>query len=215
MRFTKSDHATNSVHSRASGNPAPSPGSPLSRGTSGCCTGSTQPKWALMTLLSLLEEMQVIGRNRGLDWGARRERQIRIDAGDPDLGVAEANREKLLVAELLGDHDSALQPDLIVADGRSKPNMLRPHADGNRSTDAGSQIRKPPAGERELPSLAGQRKPLAVHRHVDGEEIHRRGADEARHEPVGRLAIKLERRSHLLDDTVLHHHDAVTQRHRF
>src|SRR5207249_11164708 len=58
------------------------------------------------------------------------------------------------------------------------------------STDAGSQIRKPPAGERELPTLAGQRKPLAVRRHVDGEEIHRGGADEARHKPVGRLAVE-------------------------
>src|SRR2546429_272091 len=107
MRFTNSDHATNSVHSRASGNPAPR-------------TGSPQPKWALMALLSLVKEMQVIGRNRGLDLGARRERQIRIDAGDPDLGVAEANREKLLVTELLGDHDRALQPDLVVTDGRSE-----------------------------------------------------------------------------------------------
>src|SRR2546430_12110027 len=155
-------------------------------------------------LFWLMEKMQIVGRDRRLDWGARCQHQIRIDAGDPDVAVAEANREKLLVPKLLGDHDSPLQRDLIVAYGGPEPNMLRPHADTNRSADAGSKIRKPPAGQREPPSLARQREVLTVRRHVDGEEIHRRRADEARHEPIGRLAVELERRAHLLDNSVLH-----------
>src|SRR5262245_63687122 len=81
-----------------------------------------------------MEEMQVVGCNRGFDLRPRRERQIRIDARDPDLAVSEPNGEKLLVAELLADHDGPLEGDLIGVHGRAQPNMLRADADGNRSS---------------------------------------------------------------------------------
>src|SRR6266567_3376424 len=46
------------------------------------------------------------------------------------------------------------------------------------------------------------------------EEIHGRRADEARHEPVLRPVVDLERRADLLDAPVPHHRDAVAERHR-
>ena len=56
-----------------------------------------------------------------------------------------------------------------------------------------------------LPSLSSQR---------DVGEVHRRRADEARHEAVGRRVVELERLADLLDHAVLHHHDPVAQGHR-
>src|SRR5215472_5164162 len=67
------------AHSRESGNPGT--GSPPSRGRADARPNSTQP--ALLRLLEITEEMQIVGCDRGLDWRARRETQIRIDARDP------------------------------------------------------------------------------------------------------------------------------------
>src|SRR4029077_17405034 len=77
-----------------------------------------------------------------------------------------------------------------------------------------TQTGDPPRRQPEVPSVAAQREMLAIRAHTDKDEIHRRRADEARHEPVGRLAIEFEPRSYLLDDAVLHHHDAVAEGHR-
>ena len=46
------------------------------------------------------------------------------------------------------------------------------------------------------------------------QKVHRRRADEARHEPVRRLHVDVVRRIELLDDPILHHRDAVGQRQR-
>src|SRR4051794_4816024 len=46
-------------------------------------------------------------------------------------------------------------------------------------------------------------------------EIHRWRTDEARDEFRGRLVIEFVRRADLFDAAVVHHHDAVGQRHRF
>jgi hypothetical protein len=92
-------------------------------------------KRSLMRLPKLIEEMKIVGCNRGLDLGARWKGQIRIDTRDPDLAVAEANGEKLLVAELLGDHDGSLEGDVFLVRGRPEPNMLGAHADANGSSD--------------------------------------------------------------------------------
>src|SRR5215471_7738624 len=105
-----------------------------------------------------MEEMQVVGCDRGLDFRARRKRQIRIDARDPDLAVSEPNGEKLLVAELLADHDGALEGDLIGVHGRAQPNMLRAYADANRSSHARTEIGKPRGRKPELQALARQQK---------------------------------------------------------
>jgi hypothetical protein len=121
----------------------------------------------------------------------------------------------LLVAELLRDHDGAFEGDLIVVHGCAQPNMLRAYADANRSSHARTEIEKPRSRKPELQSRAGQQKMVGFRRHVDGNEIHRRRADEARHEPVGGSAVEFERRPHLLHDALLHDHDPVAQRHRF
>src|SRR5262249_37434632 len=89
---------------------------------------------ALLRLLEIMEEMQVVGCNRGFDLRPRRERQIRVDARDTDLAVSEPNGEKLLVAELFADHDGALEGDLIGVHARSQPIMLRAQADQNQSS---------------------------------------------------------------------------------
>src|SRR6516165_8514338 len=119
---------------------------------------ATQRGCALLRLLEIVEEMQVVGCNHSFDLGSRRERQVRIDARDPDLAVAEPNGEKLLVAELLGDHDGAFEGDLIGVHGRAQPNMLRAYADANRSSHARAKVGKPRSRKPELQSRAGQQK---------------------------------------------------------
>src|SRR5256885_10627881 len=114
--------------------------------------------------------MQVVGCDRGLDLRARRQAQIRINAGDPDFAVSEPNGEELFVAELLGDHHGAIEGDLVVVHGRSQPNMLRAHADTNRSPDVRTQIRELPRRQPELPSLAAQREMLAIRADADSNE---------------------------------------------
>ena len=51
--------------------------------------------------------------------------------------------------------------------------------------------------------------------HLALEEIHRRRADEAGDELVVRTVVEFERRAHLLDDAVMHHHDLVGHGHGF
>src|SRR5262249_33044408 len=114
-------------------------------------TGTQLP---LTRLPGIIEEMKVVGGNGGLDLGTRCKGQIRIDPRDPDLAVSEPKREELLVAELLGDHDGTLEDDLIFVHGWPQPNMLGAHADANRSSDARTQIGKPPGRKPELQSLA-------------------------------------------------------------
>ncbi len=45
-------------------------------------------------------------------------------------------------------------------------------------------------------------------------DVHRRRADELRHEQVARVVVELHRRADLLDAAVLQHDDAVGERHR-
>src|ERR1700747_2316230 len=111
-----------------------------------------------MPSLEIIEEMQVLGCNRGFDFRPGRKRQIGIDARDPDLAVSEPNGKKLLVAELLGHHDGAFEGDLMVVHRGSQPNMLRANADANRSAHARTEIRKPRDREPELPAPAGQQE---------------------------------------------------------
>src|SRR5262249_30587562 len=124
---------------------------------------------ALLRLLEIVEEMQVVGCDRGLDFRPRRERQIRIDARDPDLAASKPNGEKLFVAELLGDHDGAFEGDLIGVHGCDQPNMLRAYADANRSSHARTEVGKPRSRKPELQSRAGQQKMIGLRRHVDGD----------------------------------------------
>src|SRR5262249_157362 len=109
---------------------------------------ATQRGCALLRLLEIVEKMQVVGCNHSFDLGSRRERQIRIDARNPDLAVAEPNGEKLLVAELLGDHDGAFEGDLIVVTGA--PSRI---CCGRMPTQTDRPTREPRSGKRAVASL--------------------------------------------------------------
>src|SRR6185437_8827442 len=66
------------------------------------------------------------------------------------------------------------------------------------------------------PYTAGRPSELAgaaVRLQLALEEIHRRRADEARDELVVRPVVQLERRTDLLDNAVMHHHDLVGHGH--
>ena len=54
----------------------------------------------------------------------------------------------------------------------------------------------------------------ALCRHCSGEKIHPGRADEARHERIVRIIMKLHRRTHLLHLPRPQHHDLIGQRHR-
>ena len=58
-------------------------------------------------------------------------------------------------------------------------------------------------------------RPCAFYDASDGQEIHRRRADEASDEAGARLLVDLHRRADLLDAALVHHHDARRHRHRF
>src|SRR5215831_1667813 len=90
----------------------------------------------LLPPLEIIEEMKVVGRDCGLDLRAGWQDQVWIDTRDPDLAVSDANGEELLVTELLADHDGAREGDLIVVRRGPQPDMLRAHADADRSSDA-------------------------------------------------------------------------------
>ena len=68
----------------------------------------------------------------------------------------------------------------------------------------------------ELPAPVVQLHARAAVAHLDraADEVHRRRADEAGDEQVGRIVVDLLRRADLADLAVLHHHDAIAQRHR-
>src|SRR5262249_57651331 len=121
---------------------------------------------ALLRLLEIVEEMQVVGCDRGLDFRPRRKRQIRIDARDPDLAVSKPNGEKLFVAELLVDHDGAFEGDLIGVHGCAQPNMLRAYADANRSSHARTEVGKPRSRQPDLPPPPHQQQMISLSPHL-------------------------------------------------
>src|SRR5437764_5980739 len=85
--------------------------------------------------------MQIVRRDGGLDLRPRRERQIGIYTGNPDLALANAHRQELLVAELLRHHESAGKADLMLVHWLAQPDVLRAHADADQASDAGAQGR--------------------------------------------------------------------------
>src|SRR5205807_2053495 len=76
---------------------------------------------------SIIEEMQILARNHRLDRATGRQRELGIDAGDTDVVAVEPHCEELLVAELLGDHQNALEPELVFVGRHSQPDVLRAH----------------------------------------------------------------------------------------
>ena len=92
------------------------------------------------------------------------------------------------------------------ASGRTPSVRRLPAWARRRSVNSvGTRTRKPLG-------LQPQRVAVAADRDID--EVHRRRADEAGDELVGRLAVELERLADLLHAAVLHHHHAVAEGHR-
>ena len=97
--------------------------------------------------------------------------------------------------------------------GRRHVQVLRPDAERHLPAELRAQAIGELARHLDLhAAVLGDQAAVAVrHRHVG--EIHGRRADEAGDELVGRLVVELERLAHLLHQAVLHHHDAVAERH--
>ena len=90
--------------------------------------------------------------------------------------------------------------------------VLRPHADDHAGAVTAARRGAQRLRHRQRERGGFQRAAAVAHRR--GEEVHRRRADEAGDEQVGRPLVALERRSQLPEVAVLHHRDAVTHRHR-
>ena len=101
---------------------------------------------------------------------------------------------------------------------RPRPARSTPTISGRRPSWSGRSGGKPVARHAGL-DLGAVAEPdpgeAAVARHQLGRrQRHRRRADEARDEGVGRAAVDLHRRADLLDAPVVHDDDPVGQRHR-
>src|ERR1700730_12768352 len=164
-------------------------------------------------LFAIREEVQMIHSHRRLYLRSSREGKIRIDARNPDLVRSDADCQNLLIAELLADQHSAVEPDIVV--GRcAEANVLRAHAEADGLPGAWSKVGKTSRWKLQMHILCGENERAAVRGYIDIDEIHRGRPDEARDEAVGRPAVKLKRRTHLLHDTILHDDDAISERHR-
>src|SRR5438105_2890828 len=135
-----------------------------------------------------VEEVDLVARDREGELVARRDvvldRQLREDRDVPHAQV-----DELLVAEVLTHLDPTGEPN-GVARQRAELHVLGPEAGGPTGSAAGSVER------------------------LGRDEVHRRRADEARHEEVARARVQLLRRSRLLEHSLVHHDDAVAHRHR-
>src|SRR6516165_7722787 len=117
--------------------------------------------------------MQMIHSHRRFYLRSHRERKIRIDARDPDLVRSDADRQNLLVAELLADHHRAVEPDLIV--GRcAEADILRAHAEADGLSGAWSKFAEPRRWKLQAHISSGENERAVVRGHIDIDEIHGR-----------------------------------------
>ena len=133
----------------------------------------------------------------------------RITVADDQVLAGLAEVDEGVAAQHL--HHESLAGEGTGIAGFAQAKMFRSDADGHFRSDLD------PASEANVDARAErQSNPGLVA--VDGrnaslEEIHRRRADEAGDEPVGRILVELERRADLLDAAGIHDHDAVGQGH--
>ena len=90
---------------------------------------------------------------------------------------------------------------------RAAARAAAPSAGSPRARHRASRLRDP------SPSFSRANSPSPVDQ-FGRRQRHRRRADELRDEAVGRPVVNLHRRADLLDRAVVHHDDAVGQRHR-
>ena len=162
------------------------------------------------------------------DCGDRRAVIVRLARGHLEVDVDVLERRDRLGVELgvhqqvgaqrLGQRDRQLQRAGPVPVRRAgELEHLRPDPDHDLFVH--------PAGERGMGRQqgVGHAQPLGAEQDLDApgavrqpaaQEVHRRRADEARHEHVGRLVVELLRRADLLQPAVAHDRDAVAHRHR-
>ena len=91
--------------------------------------------------------------------------------------------------------------------------IFRPDADGDVTARIGSQPRADLGGNVDAEAgIVGPQPAIGV-AHPHRREIHRRRADEAGDKAVDRGVVEFKRLAHLLHQSILHHHDAIAQRH--
>src|SRR6266702_1552197 len=121
-----------------------------------------------------------------------------------DLFTAELGEDLGFRAGRL-DHDD-LRFGAVIGDGE----VFGPHAvNGGLALGIGGR-----RGQRQLDAVGAFEAGAAVRLHFALEEVHCRRTDEAGNELVGRRVIEFERRTHLLDDAVMHDNDLVGHGHR-
>jgi hypothetical protein len=137
----------------------------------------------------------------------------RLDRGDhrarPDRDV-----EQDLRAEPLDHLDHRIEAELDRIGGVGDAQILGADAQGQvLALIAPEPLPEPVRQPDAQPVIGGPQRAVSCAQRDVG-EIHRRRADEAGDEAVGRLVIELERLADLLHPAVLHHHHPVAQGHR-
>ena len=189
--------------------------------------------------MSTTTSMRSLGARARGDVEAPDQRQLRVVGLGLELGehrVVEVGGDLLdlvghhrLAADLeVGDHLGAERLDVL--DRRVQPafarragldrrvlEVLGPDAHGDRAADVAVEVgwvgQRVGLEAQELVAEVGDEVAvLAVQLRL--EEVHRRAADEARHEQVGRRVVELHRRVDLLQHAAAHQRDAVAHRHR-
>src|SRR5262245_32470467 len=76
-----------------------------------------------------VENVQTIDRYREIDACTGCQREFRVNAGNAQIAVADANSQQLFIAELLAHHQVAAEGNLFAVARAAEPQVLRPHAE--------------------------------------------------------------------------------------
>src|SRR6266849_4620447 len=161
-----------------------------------------------------IEEMQAARGERHAHRRVGMKLDLRVDARRDQRAPGNAHAEQELGAELLGDFDDRIEGGAVLRLRLAEQGVLRTHAEQHRAIAGKIAQARALVGHADAKARRDRIKLAAGVLEPHVEEIHGRRADEARHEPVLRPVVDLERRADLLDAPVPHHGDAVAERHR-
>ena len=140
---------------------------------------------------------------------------VGVDAGD-DVVVAGRRRVQVHLLAQRFDQQHAHGQDVFPpgeASFTGSGHGLRPHAEDDLLTGPGCEGVFVSVGQAEAGGALVEVDAVVFHDACALEEIHRRRADEPRHETVGRAVVYFQRRADLLHEAVFHHDDAVAECH--